>query len=140
MRVVVSSPPPPPSSVLIPCFQAAGDEGATPEEGPWRLTLDMPSYLPCMQHLKKRDVREKLYRAFTTRASSSGGAGEGGKSLDNEPHIARVLELKKKMAGLLGYGSYAEVSLASKVCVCRVREGGGGSRCMIPSIIVVHVV
>lgn len=59
-------------------------------------------------------VREKLYRAFTTRASST-SVGEEGKSLDNEPHIARILELKKTMAGLLGYDSYAEVSLASKV-------------------------
>lgn len=59
-------------------------------------------------------MREKLYRAFTTRASST-SVGEGGKSLDNQPHIARILELKKKMAGLLGYDSYAEVSLASKV-------------------------
>ena len=100
--------------------KAAGAEEATAEAGPWRLTLDMPSYLPCMQHLKNRDVREKLYRAFTTRASSASPAGEGGKSLDNEPHIARVLELKKSMAGLLGYGSYAEISLASKVCV-RIR-------------------
>ncbi|CAN0415429.1 unnamed protein product [Pylaiella littoralis] len=94
--------------------KAAGEEDATPEEGPWRLTLDMPSYLPCMQHLKNREVREKLYRAFTTRASSA-SVGEDGKSLDNEPHIARILELKKTMAGLLGYGSYAEVSLASKM-------------------------
>ncbi|CAN0358809.1 unnamed protein product, partial [Ectocarpus sp. 6 AP-2014] len=97
-----------------PPLQAAGEEGATPEEGPWRLTLDMPSYLPCMQHLKNREVREKVYRAFTTRASSV-SVGEDGKSLDNEPHIARVLELKKTMANLLGYGSYAEVSLASKM-------------------------
>eukprot|EP00903_Cladosiphon_okamuranus_P008310 g7994.t1 len=94
--------------------KAAGEENATAEAGPWRLTLDMPSYLPCMQHLKNREVREKLYRAFTTRASST-SVGEGGKSLDNEPHIARILELKKTMAGLLGYDSYAEVSLASKM-------------------------
>ena len=90
----------------------------------------MPSYLPCMQHLKNRDVREKLYRAFTTRASSASPPGEGGKSLDNEPHIARVLELKKSMASLLGYGSYAEISLASKVrgivFVCAGRKVLGG--------------
>lgn len=58
-----------------------------------------------------------MYRAFTTRASSA-SVGEGGKSLDNEPHIARILELKKTMAGLLGYESFAEVSLASKVLAC----------------------
>lgn len=42
-------------------MQAAGDEGATAEDGPWRLTLDMPSYLPCMQHLKNREVRSATY-------------------------------------------------------------------------------
>lgn len=57
--------------------QMAGDETATAEAGPWRLTLDMPSYLPTMQHLKKRSVREKMYRAFTTRASSLGATPEG---------------------------------------------------------------
>lgn len=71
-------------------------------------------------------MREKLYRAFTTRASSV-SVGEDGKSLDNEPHIARVLELKKTMAGLLGYGSYAEVSLASKVWNITVRKMVRGS-------------
>lgn len=94
--------------------QAAGAEDATPESGPWRLTLEIPSYLPSMQHLKKRSVREKLYRAFVTRASSLGSSPDG-KLLDNEPLIARILELKKRKAELLGYKSYAEVSLVQKV-------------------------
>lgn len=73
----------------------------------------MPSYLPSMQHLKNREIREKLYRAYTTRASSF-SPKEADKTLDNEPHIARILQLKRAMAKLLGYNTYAEVSLASK--------------------------
>ncbi|MGF1674363.1 MAG: M3 family peptidase, partial [Rivularia sp. (in: cyanobacteria)] len=42
----------------------AGEENATPENGPWRVTLDFPSYYPFMQHSKRRDLRETLYKAF----------------------------------------------------------------------------
>jgi oligopeptidase A len=86
---------------------AAGHEGATAEVGPWVLTLDMPSYLPSMQHLKNRDLREKLYRAFVTRASS----GEH----DNAPLIKRILQIKKEVSSMLGYECFADMSLASKM-------------------------
>jgi oligopeptidase A len=49
---------------------AAGHAESTPDNGPWVITLDLPSYLPCMQHLKSRELREKLYRAYVSRASS----------------------------------------------------------------------
>jgi oligopeptidase A len=85
----------------------AGDAGATADDGPWRITLDIPSYLPFMEHSRRRDLRERLYRAFVTRAS----AGER----DNGPLIHRILQLRREQAGLLGYGTYAEESLASKM-------------------------
>lgn len=55
--MVVLSPLALPHPPLSSPLQAAGEENASAEEGPWRLTLDMPSYLPCMQHLKNREVR-----------------------------------------------------------------------------------
>ena len=63
--------------------------------------------MPFMSHSRRRDLREQLYRASITRASS----GE----LDNAPLIARILQLRQEMATLLGYGSFAELSLASKM-------------------------
>ena len=84
-----------------------GAEDATTENGPWRITLDFPSYGPFMQHSTRRDLREKLYKAFMNRASS----GE----LNNWPLIDRILELRKEKAALLGFSSYAELSLASKM-------------------------
>lgn len=87
--------------------RAAGEEGATPEAGPWRITLDFPCYGPFMQHSRRRDLREKLYRAFVTRAS----AGD----LDNNPNIEKILALRHEMANLLGYGTYADLSLARKM-------------------------
>jgi oligopeptidase A len=71
------------------------------------ITLDMPSYLPAMQHLKSRTIREKLYRAFATRASSG--------DQDNAPVIKRMLEIKNELAKTLGYKSIADQSLASKM-------------------------
>ncbi|HEY9802348.1 MAG TPA: M3 family metallopeptidase [Leptolyngbyaceae cyanobacterium] len=99
-----------PQSVLSLAAQAAraaSEENATPENGPWRITLDIPSYSPFMQHSTRRDLREKLYKAFITRASS----GE----LDNNPLIERILELRQELANLLGFPNYAELSLASKM-------------------------
>jgi oligopeptidase A len=99
----------PPSllSLAAQAARAAGEESATPENGPWRITLDYPSYVPFMQHSTRRDLREKLYKAFVSRASS----GEW----DNTPLIDRILELRKQKAALLGFESYAELSLASKM-------------------------
>jgi oligopeptidase A len=99
----------PPSllSLAAQAARAAGEEGATAENGPWRITLDFPSYFPFMQHSTRRDLRKKLYKALVSRASS----GE----LDNTPLIERILELRKEKAMLLGFNSYAEMSLASKM-------------------------
>ena len=80
---------------------------ATAEAGPWRITLDMPSYIPFMRHSQRRDLREQLYRAFITRASS----GE----LDNAPLIEKILELRSQKANLLGFENYAALSLARKM-------------------------
>ena len=77
------------------------------ENGPWLLSLSMPSYLPVMQYCKNRNIRETLYRQFVTRAST----GEQ----DNAPIIKRILQLKLEMSQMLGYQNHAEKSLASKM-------------------------
>ena len=87
--------------------RAAGEENATAENGPWRITLDSPSFGPFMQHSKRRDLREKLYKAFISRASSG--------DLDNRQIIERILQLRQEEANILGFSSYAELSLASKM-------------------------
>ncbi|OZH52129.1 peptidase M3 [Hydrocoleum sp. CS-953] len=99
-----------PPSLLSLAAQAARDDGAenaTPENGPWRITLDYPSFVPFMQHNKKRELREKLYKAFISRAS--------GEELNNYPLIERILELRQQKTEILGFNSYAELSLASKM-------------------------
>ena len=79
----------------------------SPEAGPWRITLDYPSFVPFMQHSRQQDQRETVFRAFITRASS----GE----TNNTPLIARILSLRKEKAHLLDFSTFAELSLDAKM-------------------------
>ena len=99
-----------PPSLLSLAAQAARDDGAenaTAENGPWRITLDYPNFMPFMQHCKKRELREQLYKASISRASSE--------ELNNYPLIQRILELRQEKTKILGFNSYAELSLATKM-------------------------
>ncbi|HAN46540.1 MAG TPA: peptidase M3 [Cyanobacteria bacterium UBA8156] len=84
-----------------------GESEASAEGGPWYVGLDFPSYYPFLQHSQRRDLREKLYRAYSTRAAAA--------PQDNGPILRRILQLRQREAQLLGYGTYAEQSLASKM-------------------------
>jgi Zn-dependent oligopeptidase len=83
------------------------DPTATFDNGPWRITLDYPSYVPFMEHHRNRSHREQVYRAHILRAST----GE----LDNSGLIDRILTLRKEKAQMLGYANYADLSLDSKM-------------------------
>lgn len=85
----------------------AASDPATPENGPWRITLEFPLYGPFMDHCRNRSLREQVYRAFVTRAS----LGE----LDNAPLISQILQLRQEKARLLGFPHYAAVSLMQKM-------------------------
>jgi oligopeptidase A len=91
-------------------YNSSLEEGKTPgteEAGPWRFTLEFPSYGPFLQHSRRRNLREKMYRANLTRASSG--------SLDNTPLIQKILSLRGEKARLLGFPTFAELSLAKKM-------------------------
>ncbi|NMP16903.1 oligopeptidase A [Thalassotalea sp. Y01] len=78
----------------------------------WLFTLDIPSYLPVMMYCDNAELREKLYVAYVTRASDQGpNAGE----FDNTDIMAETLALRHELAQLLGFDSYAEESLATKM-------------------------
>jgi len=95
-----------PGDVLTAAREAAQKDG---KEG-WKFTLHMPSYLPVMQYAEDRALRETLYRESVTRASEFGK-----KEWDNTPLIARIVELRREMAGLLGFANFAELSLEPKM-------------------------
>ena len=74
-------------------------------------TLDIPSYLAIMTYADDRELREELYKAYTTRASDQSQQTE----FDNTPVMGEILSLRQEMAKLLGFDNYAEYSLASKM-------------------------
>lgn len=84
-----------------------GHENATAEDGPWIITLDAPSFMSVMQHARNRSLREEVYRAYVSRASSG--------DLDNTEIINQILKLRLEKAKLLGYNNFAEVSMAMKM-------------------------
>jgi oligopeptidase A len=99
-----------PESALSLAAQTArteGEEKATAENGPWVITLDMPSYIPFLKYSTNRELREKLYKASITRASSG--------DFDNKPLLDRILQLRQEKANILGFNTYAELSLARKM-------------------------
>ena len=95
-----------PEDVIATAREAAARQG---REG-WKLTLHMPCYQPVMQYADHHAVRERMYRAYVTRASEFGQP-----EWDNTANMTRILELREESAKLLGYASYADVSLATKM-------------------------
>jgi oligopeptidase A len=75
-----------------------------------KLTLKMPSYLPVMQFGHNRTLRERLYRAYVTRASD-----QGDPKFDNSLLVREILALRQEEAKLLGYQTFAEVSVVPKM-------------------------
>ncbi|EKO16174.1 M3 family metallopeptidase [Leptospira kirschneri] len=73
------------------------------EDGKYRFTLQAPSYTAYMTHGPNRNIRESLYKAYTTRAPQNGKL------------ISEILSLRNELAKFLDYFSYAELSLAAKV-------------------------
>ncbi len=95
-----------PDDVVAKAAEEARKEG---REG-WKLTLHSPCFQPVMQYADHHGLRERMYRANFTRASEFGKP-----EWNNDANIRRILELRREAAGLLGYASYAEVSLAPKM-------------------------
>lgn len=75
-------------------------------------TLDIPSYLPFMTYVEDRELRRQMFEAYATRASDKGpNAGKW----DNQENIEKILKLRHEEALLLGFPSYAHLSLATKM-------------------------
>ena len=98
-----------PEDVKTTAREAAEKEG----QAGYKLTLKMPCYLPVMQFAKRSDLRQKLYKAYVTRASDQSDSAFA--ALDNSQNIQEILQLRQEESKLLGYQNYAEVSVATKM-------------------------
>ncbi|KAF0809619.1 oligopeptidase A [Alcanivorax sp. S71-1-4] len=98
----------------VPDVALAGAADKAKEEGldGWLLTLDFPCYYAVICHARNRALREDIYRAYSTRASDQGP--DAGK-FDNSARMNDILALRHAQAELLGFASYAEKSLATKM-------------------------
>ncbi len=86
--------------------QADGKEG-------FKLTLKMPCYLPVMQFAHSSALREKLYRAYVTRASDQ--SPDEFRKYDNTGLVREILALRQEESRLLGYNNFGEVSVVAKM-------------------------
>ncbi|OOF88537.1 oligopeptidase A [Rodentibacter ratti] len=97
-----------PESALQAAKQSAESKGL---KG-YRFTLEIPSYLPIMTYCENQALREEMYRAYATRASEQGpNAGKW----DNSKIMEEILTLRIELAKLLGFTTYTELSLATKM-------------------------
>jgi oligopeptidase A len=78
-------------------------ENAKQDDGSYKFTLQMPSYIAYMTYGRNPSLREELYKAYTTR------------SPENADIIDELMQLRQEMAQLLGFNNYAELSIAPKM-------------------------
>ncbi len=81
--------------------QAAAENAKAKGLEGWRFTLQAPSMIPVLTYLDDAGIRERVWRAYNTRAVS----GER----DNRPVVARILELRREKAELLGYRDFSDL-------------------------------
>ncbi|HEY6341411.1 MAG TPA: M3 family metallopeptidase [Bryobacteraceae bacterium] len=107
----------------LPDAAIAGARAAAEAKGQtgWRFTLQAPSYLAVMTYLDDAAVREAVYRASTTRATSF---GPGGAAHDNRALIVRILELRREKARLLGFRDFSDFVLEDRMAHNGARAQG----------------
>jgi len=73
----------------------------------WRFTLQAPDYFAVMTYLDDSAIRRQVYEAFSVRATEDGR--------DNRPLVARILELRREKAALLGFRDFADLVLEDRM-------------------------
>ncbi|HHP7240064.1 MAG TPA: M3 family metallopeptidase [Cyclobacteriaceae bacterium] len=88
----------------------AASESAKSKKKPGKyiITLHAPSYVPFMQYSRRRDLREKLYKAFMSKSFKND-------ELDNQEIIKKIVRLRKEQANILGYKKYADFVLEERM-------------------------
>ncbi len=90
-----------PQSVISAAAEAAEERG---HEGKWVITLHKPSFIPFLQYSEKRELREKVFKAFTN-------IGNNNNEYDNKAIASKTAALRVERAQLLGYNTHADYIL-----------------------------
>ena len=92
-----------PEFVKTMAAETAAEKGL---EG-WAFTLDAPSYSPFLKYSTERDLRKQIWTAYNTRAI-------GGEN-DNTEIVKKIVDLRIKIANILGYETYADYALEERM-------------------------
>jgi peptidyl-dipeptidase Dcp len=87
--------------------QATMEAGKRGKKG-WVFTLHFPSYIPFMQYSGRRELREKMLKAYSTRAFR-------GNEFDNSNNVLKIVNLRLEIAKMLGFKNYAEMILGDRM-------------------------
>jgi len=90
-----------PQDVVTSAAETAKEKGL---EGKWIFTLHKPSCIPFFQYSERRDLRERLFKAFISR-------GDNGNAYDNRAVLSKIAALRVRRAALLGYKTHADYVL-----------------------------
>lgn len=99
-----------------PAVEAARQSAEEKGKPGWRFTLQAPSYTAVMTYLDDAGIREEIWRAYVTRASSG--------AFDNRELIRRILGLRHEKATLVGYGDFAAFVLDDRMAKTAARARG----------------
>jgi oligopeptidase A len=88
-------------------IRMARDSAESKGQKGWRFTLQGPSYLAVMTYLDDRNIREKTYRAYNSRATSG--------DHENSTLVGRILELRKTKAKMLGYADFSDYAIEERM-------------------------
>jgi peptidyl-dipeptidase Dcp len=88
--------------------EMASMEAKKREKEGWVFTLNYPSYIPFLQYSEKRELREKMLKAYSSRAFHND-------KKDNRSLVSRIVNLRLETAKLLGFRNYAEMVLGDRM-------------------------
>src|SRR5690554_3365969 len=91
-------------------LEAAAAKAKSKNKEGWVFDLTMPSYVPFMKYADNRDLRKKLYMAYNSKSFK-------GDDLDNQENVRKIVNLRREMANLLGYNSYADYALERRMAM-----------------------
>jgi peptidyl-dipeptidase Dcp len=95
-------------------IEMASMEAVARKKEGWIFTLHFPSYVPFMQYSQKRELREKMFRAYSSRCFRSN-------SSDNREIIIKIVNLRLEIARLLGFKTYASMILGDRMADTQAR-------------------
>lgn len=92
----------------------------------WAFTLDYPSYGPFLKYSSNRELRKQIWMAYNTRAI-------GGES-DNTDIVKKIVDLRIKIANILGYETYADYALEERMAKDKETVSGFIMQLLEPSL------